>query len=171
MKKIVITVAALVMFLNVAKAQTDSTNHRKLKVDEVNFVTSYYHQDGNNSAVTGGIGSEKLDDFGNSFDLQLSRFDKKDNNHTLGVELVLMYIVLLPQIKSIHQQFHLHQVRMCVSRPLLIILLRMLKIIFQWEGEFLFLRSTTIRPLGPMLFLLKPQKTRTGNFQPRHLFF
>jgi hypothetical protein len=87
MKKIVITVAALVMFLNVAKAQTDSTNHRKLKIDEVNFVTSYYHQDGNNSAVTGGIGSEKLDDFGNSFDLQLSRFDKKDNKHTLGVEL------------------------------------------------------------------------------------
>jgi len=87
MKKIVITVAALVMCLNVAKAQSDSTSNRKLKIDEVNFITSYYHQDGNNSAVTGGIGSEKLDDFGNSIDLQLSRFDKKNNKHTLGVEL------------------------------------------------------------------------------------
>lgn len=87
MKKIVITVAALVMCLNVAKAQTDSTSNRKLKIDEVNFITSYYHQDGNNSAVTGGIGSEKLDDFGNSIDLQLSRFDKKNNKHTFGVEL------------------------------------------------------------------------------------
>ena len=87
MKKIVITVAALVMCLNVAKAQSDSTNNRKLKIDEVNFITSYYHQDGNNSAVTGGIGSEKLDDFGNSIDLQLSRFDKKNNKHTFGVEL------------------------------------------------------------------------------------
>lgn len=87
MKKIVITVAALVMCLNVAKAQNDSTSNRKLKIDEVNFITSYYHQDGNNSAVTGGIGSEKLDDFGNSIDLQLSRFDKKNNKHTFGVEL------------------------------------------------------------------------------------
>ena len=87
MKKIVITVAALVMCLNVAKAQNDSTSIRKLKIDEVNFITSYYHQDGNNSAVTGGIGSEKLDDFGNSIDLQLSRFDKKNNKHTFGVEL------------------------------------------------------------------------------------
>ena len=87
MKKIVITVAALVMCLNVAKAQSDSTSNRKLKIDEVNFITSYYHQDGNNSDVTGGIGSEKLDDFGNSIDLQLSRFDKKNNKHTFGVEL------------------------------------------------------------------------------------
>jgi hypothetical protein len=87
MKKIVITVAALVMCLNVAKAQNDSTSNRKLKIDEVNFITSYYHQDGNNSAVTGGIGSEKLDDFGNSIDLQLSRFDKKNNKHTFGIEL------------------------------------------------------------------------------------
>lgn len=87
MKKIVITVAALVICLNVAKAQNDSTSNRKLKIDEVNFITSYYHQDGNNSAVTGGIGSEKLDDFGNSIDLQLSRFDKKNNKHTFGVEL------------------------------------------------------------------------------------
>lgn len=87
MKKIVITVAALVMCFNVAKAQSDSTSNRKLKIDEVNFITSYYHQDGNNSAVTGGIGSEKLDDFGNSIDLQLSRFDKKNNKHTFGVEL------------------------------------------------------------------------------------
>lgn len=87
MKKIVITVAALVMCLNVAKAQNDSTSNRKLKIDEVNFITSYYHQDGNKSAVTGGIGSEKLDDFGNSIDLQLSRFDKKNNKHTFGVEL------------------------------------------------------------------------------------
>ena len=87
MKKIVITVAALVMCLNVAKAQNDSTSNRKLKIDEVNFITSYYQQEGNNSAVTGGIGSEKLDEFGNSIDLQLSRFDKKNNKHTFGVEL------------------------------------------------------------------------------------
>ena len=57
MKKIVMTVAALMLFMNITKAQTDSTKYRKLKIDEVNFLTSYYHQNGNNSAVTGGIGT------------------------------------------------------------------------------------------------------------------
>jgi hypothetical protein len=87
MKKVVITVAALILFLNVSKAQTDSTKYRKLKIDEVNFVTSYYHQNGQNSAVTGGIGDERLDDSGNSIDLQLSKFDKKNNKHIFGIEL------------------------------------------------------------------------------------
>jgi len=87
MKKIVVTVAALILFLNVSKAQTDSTKYRKLKIDEVNFVTSYYHQNGQNSAVTGGIGDERLDDSGNSIDLQLSKFDKKNNKHIFGIEL------------------------------------------------------------------------------------
>lgn len=32
---------------------------------EINFLSSYYQQDGNNSAVTGGIGTEKLNDFSN----------------------------------------------------------------------------------------------------------
>ncbi len=34
---------------------------------EANFLSSYYEQDGNNSAVTGGIGTEKLADFANVF--------------------------------------------------------------------------------------------------------
>ena len=45
---------------------------RTLKLDEVNFVSAYYNQDGNHSAVTGGIGTEKLIDFANSIDLKLS---------------------------------------------------------------------------------------------------
>jgi len=73
--------------LNASKAQTDSTKYRKLKVDEVNFITSYYHQNGQNSAVTGGIGSERLDDSGNAIDIQLSKFDRKNNKHTFGFEL------------------------------------------------------------------------------------
>jgi hypothetical protein len=87
MKKIVMTVAALMLFMNITKAQTDSTKYRKLKIDEVNFLTSYYHQNGNNSAVTGGIGSERLDESGNSIDLQLSKFDKRNNKHIFGIEL------------------------------------------------------------------------------------
>ncbi|WP_321481011.1 DUF3570 domain-containing protein [uncultured Bacteroides sp.] len=87
MKKLVMTVAAFMFFMNVAKAQSDSTAARKLKIDEVNFVTSYYNQSGDHSAVTGGIGNEHLNDFGNSIDLQLSRFDKKLNKHTWNFEL------------------------------------------------------------------------------------
>lgn len=39
---------------------SDSSNYikRKLKIEEVNFISSYYSQNGDNSAVTGGIGTE-----------------------------------------------------------------------------------------------------------------
>lgn len=36
---------------------------RVLESAEVDFLTSYYEQDGNNAAVTGGIGTEQLSDF------------------------------------------------------------------------------------------------------------
>ena len=67
-----------------ASAANDSTNYqsRKLHVDEVNIVSAYYHQDGNNSAVTGGIGTEKLSDIANTFDLQISKFDKWGKKNT-----------------------------------------------------------------------------------------
>lgn len=87
MRKIIMSVAAFMFFLNVAKAQTDSTASGKFKIDEVDFVSSYYHQNGNNSAVTGGVGSEKLNDFGNSIDLQLSKYDKNLNKHLFNFEL------------------------------------------------------------------------------------
>lgn len=60
---------------------------RKLKVEEVNFVSSYYSQEGNNSAVTGGIGSEKLTDFATTTEVRLSRYDSRQRKHSLGIEL------------------------------------------------------------------------------------
>jgi len=87
MRKIIMSVAALMFFINVAKAQTDSTASGKFKIDQVDFVSSYYHQNGNNSAVTGGVGSEKLNDFGNSIDMQMSKYDKNLNKHLLNFEL------------------------------------------------------------------------------------
>ena len=91
MKKIYLGVAFLCLSLLSVFAQTDSTNSstyksRKLKIDEVNIVSSYYHQDGNNSAVTGGIGTEKLSDFANTFDLTLSKYDKLNRLHTFDFE-------------------------------------------------------------------------------------
>jgi len=70
-------------------AKTDSSKYqsRKLKVDEINLVSAYYHQNGNNSAVTGGIGTEKLSDFANTIDLQMSKFNKRGKKNTFLFEL------------------------------------------------------------------------------------
>ena len=90
MKKRILTVAMFVLFLNALKAQnnTDSSDYkaRKLTIEEVNLATSYYTQDGNNSAVTGGIGTEKLHDNATTIDLTLSKYDKSHNKHSLNLE-------------------------------------------------------------------------------------
>jgi hypothetical protein len=69
--------------------QPDSSGfmNRKLHWHEVNFVSGYYHQEGNNSAVTGGIGTEKLTDFANTLNVTLMKTDPKNRIHTYGVEM------------------------------------------------------------------------------------
>ena len=64
---------------------------RKLKIDEINFVTSYYHQEGDKSAVTGGIGTEKLTDYANSFDLKMSKYDFKNRQHNFTLDFNIDY--------------------------------------------------------------------------------
>lgn len=95
MKRIFLTAAGILAFLHsIAQSNNESDtgfNSRKLKVEEVDFVSSYYHQDGNNSAVTGGIGSEQLTDFANIIDVTLSKYDKKLRKHTFGVEAGIDY--------------------------------------------------------------------------------
>jgi hypothetical protein len=96
MRKIYLHV--LMLFLGVLGANgqikikptpSDTSNYqsRKLKIDEINLVSAYYNQNGNNSAVTGGIGTEKLTDFANTFDLQLSKLNKAGNKNTFLFEL------------------------------------------------------------------------------------
>ncbi len=96
MRKIYLHV--IMLFLGVLGAQgqiklkpvpADSSNYqsRKLKIDEINLVSAYYNQSGNNSAVTGGIGTEKLSDFANTFDLQLSKFNRVGKKNTFLFEL------------------------------------------------------------------------------------
>ncbi|MPR32035.1 DUF3570 domain-containing protein [Salmonirosea aquatica] len=96
MKKIIISVAALMFQLSVARAQApDSTaadyQARKLKISEVNLVSSYYNQDGNNSAITGGIGTEKLFDVANSLELKLTKTDRRQRIHTFSGEFNIDY--------------------------------------------------------------------------------
>lgn len=86
-----ITLAACAVYLATLTAfsQEDSSayKNRKLKFEEVNFVSSYYRQEGNNSAVTGGIGSEHLTDFASTIDVKLSRYDHKNRLNTFSAEL------------------------------------------------------------------------------------
>lgn len=70
-----------------AKADSSRYQSRKLKIDEINLVSAYYHQNGNNSAVTGGVGTEKLSDFANTIDLQMSKFNKRGRKNTFLFEL------------------------------------------------------------------------------------
>ena len=50
-------------FISVSFSQDDSTyKKRVLETTEVDFLSSYYSQQGNNASVTGGIGDEKLTD-------------------------------------------------------------------------------------------------------------
>lgn len=48
---------------NSKQGSTAVYKKRVLETTEVDFLTSYYSQDGDNASVTGGIGSEKLTDF------------------------------------------------------------------------------------------------------------
>lgn len=91
MRKLYLGVLALYLGISASFAQStkDSTNYksRKLQIDEINLVSGYYHQDGNHSAVTGGIGTENLTDFANTLDLQLSNYAKKGRKNTFLFEL------------------------------------------------------------------------------------
>ena len=90
MKRIFLTAAGMLAFLHsYSQTTTDSTGFksRKLKIEEINLVSSYYTQDGNHAAVTGGIGSEKLTDIANVFDITLTNYDKKLHKHSFGAEI------------------------------------------------------------------------------------
>jgi len=91
MKRVFITGFALMSLFRLTAQTTpaDSTGYKstKLKVDEVNLVSSYYKQDGNNSAVTGGIGTEKLTDIANTIDVKLLKYGANGIKHTLDLEV------------------------------------------------------------------------------------
>ena len=92
MKRIFLTAIGLGMLLTSLKAQdasADSSQYksRKLKLDEINLVSSYYSQNGNHAAVTGGIGSEKLNDISNIIDVHLTGYDKRFRKRSVVAEL------------------------------------------------------------------------------------
>jgi hypothetical protein len=92
MKKLFLSVIGLYIGILAAFSQSNQQadtvyKKRKLTYDEANFVSSYYSQNGNNAAVTGGIGSEKLTDLSNSFDIKFIGYDKRNRKHSVTGEV------------------------------------------------------------------------------------
>ncbi|MDR2147319.1 MAG: DUF3570 domain-containing protein [Tannerella sp.] len=88
MRKIYLNVLALYLcFLGSAQQKSDSVyENRPLKVEEVNFISGYYSQNGDHSAITGGSGSEKLNDISNTLDLRLVKQSNR-YEHAIDVNL------------------------------------------------------------------------------------
>lgn len=65
----ILSVVGLLVFGSLKAQDTDAKKGYHMKGNgreiEANFLSSYYEQDGNNGAVTGGIGTEKLNDISN----------------------------------------------------------------------------------------------------------
>lgn len=71
MKKISLIIGSLAFFQFFAQAQlTTKPKQEKLKKTEIELVYNHYIQDGDNSAVTGGIGTEELKVYGPSLSLK-----------------------------------------------------------------------------------------------------
>jgi Protein of unknown function (DUF3570) len=93
MKKICLTLIGIYMMMLHAFAQyqqdkdTSFYISKPLKIDEINLVSSYYKQDGDHSAITGGIGTEKVTDLSNGLDVKWVGWDDMNRKHTLTAGL------------------------------------------------------------------------------------
>ncbi len=75
------------LYTPVDQKDSSAYNPRGLRLDEVNFVSSYYNQNGDHSAITGGIGTEKVVDVSNGIDLHWAWVDDSGHKHTLSTGL------------------------------------------------------------------------------------
>jgi len=92
MKRICLTVVGLFLLFVHAFSQTQSRDTsqykpRKLTFDEANLVSSYYIQNGDHSAIRGGIGSEHVTDLANGVELKFVGWDAigRKNSLTAGM--------------------------------------------------------------------------------------
>lgn len=85
MRKLSLSVIAFFFQVLSAFSQADNSvyRERKLHVEEINFITAYYNQDGNNAAVTGGIGTEKLWDDANTLEVKMVKTDRRGRQRNL----------------------------------------------------------------------------------------
>ena len=100
MKKIYFSTLCLyLMFLHsygqYSKRDTSNYQSRKLKLEEVNIVSSYYDQTADKSAVMGGRtdakGNADVTDFANGIDVKFVGWDRKNRKNSLSAGLGIDY--------------------------------------------------------------------------------
>lgn len=70
-------------FSQITTKDTTGYKARRLHLDEVNLVSSYYTQNGDHSAIQGGIGNEHVTDFANGLEIKFVGYDQWLRKHTL----------------------------------------------------------------------------------------
>jgi Protein of unknown function (DUF3570) len=100
MRKLSLSVIGMYLSMVQAFSQgtvTDSSSYvpKKLKLDEINLVSSYYDQTADKSAVMGGDpgpkGIANVTDFANGIDLTFIGFDQRKRKNTLAIGLGVDY--------------------------------------------------------------------------------
>ena len=91
MKKLFLSVIGLYLGILAAFSQGHTKDSiykkRKLTYDEANIITSYYAQDGGHASVTGGLGSQKLNDISLVVNMKYSKYDHKGRKQILTGEI------------------------------------------------------------------------------------
>lgn len=72
------------LYSPVTSTDTSTYRSRKLHIDEIDLVSSYYSQNGNHSAVTGGIGTERVTDIANGLNINLVWYGSGGHKNTLN---------------------------------------------------------------------------------------
>ena len=80
----IIAFVALAIF---AQAQEGYQMKPNEKYTEIDFLSSYYTQDGDNAAVTGGVGTEELTDFATIIVVNVPLDSTQSINATLGLDI------------------------------------------------------------------------------------
>ncbi len=88
MKRICLTVVGLYFWLLSAFGQsynvdTSSYRNQKLKLNEVDLISGYFNQNGDHSAVTGGVGTQKLNDVENILEIKFVKQNSLNSNNSL----------------------------------------------------------------------------------------
>jgi hypothetical protein len=88
MKRICLTVIGLFVLFAQAFSQreaqdTGAYKSRKLHIDEIDLVSSYYTQNGDHSAIRGGIGDEHVTDLANGIEVKFVGWDAKERKNSL----------------------------------------------------------------------------------------
>lgn len=83
----ILLLAALVVWPVYCFAQSDSETSFQINETEIEMVYNHYMQDGDNSAVTGGIGTERLIVYGPSFSLDRS-FGANSISFNIGSDII-----------------------------------------------------------------------------------